>query len=416
MTETVDTTVIGGGQAGLCVSHYLRRKGIEHLVLERDTIGSSWRNRWDSFTLVTPNELNLLPDHPSGGEPDGFLQRDQVIDYLEEFAASFDPPLRTGVDVTSVSRSGTGSGFRVETSEGSYVSRNVVVATGTFQHPRVPDFAAGVGEEIGQIHSAEYRNPHQLPEGGVLVVGSGQSGAQIADELRDAGRQVFLSVGRAPRLPRRYRGRDTMQWLFRLGALDRTVDMLESPEQRFAPHPHVSGRDGGKTIDLRRFASEGIKLLGRLSGADGDRLQFSDDLANNLQAADDFATGMMGTIDEGISAAGIVAPAPSEEELARGAWEPDGGPLELSLGEAGIRTIIWATGFRFDFGWVEFPVFDDFGYPIQRQGVTDCPGLYFAGLHWLHKHKSALLCGVAEGAEYVANRIADSNSRPAQRS
>ncbi len=404
-TETVHTVVIGAGQAGLCVSWFLQREGIEHTILERDTVASSWRRRWDSFTLVTPNALNRLPELPSGGDPDGFLARDQVIAYLERFAASFDPPLRTGVHVDAVAPHEPSGRFRVRTNQGELACRNVVVATGTFHRPWTPPVATRLPAGVRQLHSSDYRRPDDAP-GAVLVVGSGQSGAQIADELRAAGRTVHLAVGSAPRLPRRYRGRDTMRWLFDLGVFDRTVETLDTPADRFAAHPHVSGRDGGATLDLRAFARDGVRLLGRLTAVDGDLLTFDDGLHDRLRAADAFAERTKRTIDARIDDAGIEAPPPSDADLARTDFEPDEPPNRLSLEAAGVRTVIWATGYRFDFSWVAFPVFDGFGYPVQRHGATDVPGLYFAGLHWGHRQRSALLCGVAEGAERIAGAIA----------
>ena len=412
-TETVHTVVIGAGQAGLCVSWFLSRERIEHRVLERDAVASSWRRRWDSFTLVTPNDLNRLPEFPSGGDPDGFLTRDQVTAYLERFAASLDPPVRTGVDVASVTAHEPSGAFRVRTNRGDLVARNVVVATGTFHHPWTPPFASRLPSGVRQLHSSDYRRPDDAP-GAVLIIGSGQSGAQIADELRRAGREVLLSVGSAPRLPRRYRGRDTMRWLFDLGVFDRTVDALESPAQRFAPHPHVSGRDGGATLDLRAFARDGVRLLGRLVDVDGDRLTFDDGLNDHLRAADAFAEGTRRTIDARIEEEGIEAPPPSEADRATHEFDPDDPPRRLSLNEANVRTVIWATGYRFDFSWVEFPVFDAYGYPVQRHGASEVPGLYFAGLHWGHRQRSALLCGVAESAERIARSVV--GARPAEAS
>jgi putative flavoprotein involved in K+ transport len=249
-----------------------------------------------------------------------------------------------------------------------------------------------------------------LPEGAVLVVGSGQSGAQIAEELHRSGRKVYLSVSRAGRAPRRYRGRDVMDWFRLFGLFDQTVDQLDSPSERFDAHPHISGRDGGKTINLRRLGREGVILLGKVDGAKDECIFLAPDLDQNLHAADSFAEQLCRMIDRRVAAMGIDAPQPAATETLSENWAPSEVLHELSLADAGISVVVWATGYSFDFSWIEAPVFDAFGYPIQQQGITACPGLYFAGLHWLHKFKSGLLYGVAEDAEHVARHIAASRA------
>lgn len=406
MAENIHTAVIGAGQAGLSVSYYLKQQGIEHIVLDKSGIGASWRQRWDSFTLVTPNAMNNLPDFPSGGDPDGFLERDAVIRYLEDFATSFAPPLRTGVLVTAVTPQDTGQGFTVETDAGPYHCHNVVVATSIFQQPRLPAGAAALPAGILQLHSSQYRHPSALPDGAVLVVGSGQSGTQIVDELLAAGRQVYLSVSRAGRAPRRYRGRDIMAWMRLFQLFEMPVHQLESPAERFEAHLHLSGRDGGKTLNLRRFGREGVVLLGKVAGVAGDCLYLADDLTQNLQAADTAAARLCGMIDKRIEESGIEAPLPTAEELLPESWEPRETGRELSLAAAGISAVVWATGYRFNFNWIKGLDVDVYGYPVQQQGVTAQPGLYFAGLHWLNKFKSGLLYGVAEDAAHVAAHLA----------
>lgn len=407
MSEQTHTIIIGAGQAGLSTSYYLKQKGIEHLVLEKEAIAASWRQRWDSFTLVTPNEMCNLPDFPyQGEEPAGFMGRDAVIDYLERFAATFAPPVRTGVCVTDVILHPSGTGFVVETDKGSFHCHNVVVATSIFQHPHIPACAAGFPPEMLQLHSRDYRHPAQLPEGAVLIVGSGQSGAQIMDELVMAGRQVYLSVSRAGGVLRRYRGKDTFTWLRELGIFEMSVHQLESPAERFEAHNHVSGRDGGKTINLRRYGREGVTLLGKVVQSSHGQLGLADDLADNLHLADKIAGQLRQMLDKQILAQGVEAPPPTPEELMAESWEPPNAPRELSLTEAGITVVIWATGYRFDFSWITGVTLDEFGYPVQQQGVADLPGLYFVGLHWLNKFKSGLLYGVAEDAAHVATHIA----------
>jgi putative flavoprotein involved in K+ transport len=410
MTEHTNTIIIGAGQAGLSTSYYLKQQGIEHLVLEKEAIGASWRRRWDSFTLVTPNELCNLPDFGyNGSDPVGFLQRDKIVDYLERFAATFDPPLRTGVCVTAVTPHPSDEGFIVETDRGSYHSRNVVVATSIFQQPHIPACAAGLPSNIFQLHSNDYRNPTQLPEGAVLIVGSGQSGAQIMDELFMAGRKVYLSVSRAGGVLRRYRGKDTFTWLRKLGIFEMSVHQLDSPAERFEAHNHVSGRDGGKTINLRRYGRNGVTLLGKVANARNGRIYLADDLADNLNLADKLSRQLCEMLDKQIAAQGVEAPPPTAEELMAESWEPTDTPRELSLTEAGITSVIWATGYRFNFNWIKGLALDEFGYPVQEQGVSSLPGVYFVGLHWLNKFKSGLLYGVAEDAAHVAQHLAAIN-------
>jgi putative flavoprotein involved in K+ transport len=406
MINKTNTVVIGAGQAGLAASYYLKQYGVDHLVLEKEAIGASWRRRWDSFTLVTPNEMCNLPGFAyNGRDPAGFLGRDDVVDYLERFAAVFDPPLRAGVCVTAVTPDPVG-GYIVATDQGSFRCRNVIVAVSIFHQPHIPACAAGLPPEIVQLHSSDYRNPGQLPEGAVLIVGSGQSGAQIMDELHMAGRQVYLSVSRAGGVLRRYRGKDTFTWMRALGVFDTSVHDLDSPAERFEAHNHVSGRDGGKTINLRRYGRHGVRLLGKVTTIRDGRIFLADDLGDNLRLADKISSQLCQMLDRRIAAQGVVAPPPTAEELMAESWEPADTPRELSLADAGIRSLIWATGYRFSFSWIQGAAVDEYGYPLQEQGVAPQPGLYFVGLHWLNKFKSGLLYGVGEDANHVATHIA----------
>jgi putative flavoprotein involved in K+ transport len=411
MPESIHTVVIGGGQAGLATSYHLTQRGLEHVVLEKSRVGESWRSqRWDSFTLVTPNWSLRLPGFPyQGPDPDGFLTRDQTVAYLEDYVALFDPPLRLGVEVTSVAMRPTSHGYRVETNQGTLDAANVVVATGSYQKPKFPPFSAKLPARLCQIHSVAYRNPKQLPPGAVLVVGSGQSGAQIAEELYLGGRQVYLSVGSSGRFPRRYRGKDIGWWLEQMGFLKRTVDALPSPAARFAPSGHLSGKDGGHTLNLHQFARDGVTLLGHVADVRQGQVYLAADLKENLAKADQAAAGIRKSADEYVERAGIQAPDDPQPELRDGYEAKE--IRELDLGSAGIRTVLWATGYRFDFSWVEAPLLDDYGYPIQRRGVTDYPGLYFVGLHWLHTIASALLSGVGDDAAHVVEHIAKGQQR-----
>ncbi|MFW6097921.1 MAG: NAD(P)-binding domain-containing protein [Chloroflexota bacterium] len=402
--EKRDTVIIGGGQAGLAMSYLLTKQGRDHVVLEKsEQIGASWRGRWDSFTLVTPNWQLQLPGFAyDGDDPDGFLARDEVVDYLERYAVSFDPPISFGVEVRSVTREG--EGYVLQTTDGEYEADNVVVAVGAFQFPNIPACHERVPQEIAQLHSSEYRNPDALPDGPVLVVGSGQSGCQIAQELNESGRQVYLCTSSVGRIPRRYRGRDSMQWLLEIGMADRPVHKLESPEERFEPNPQISGKDGGQDINLHEFARDGVNLLGHLEDVQGTRAVLAPDLHQNLAWADQFAAEVCNGIDKYVQKTGMDVPEETVEELQHG-YEQEV-ITELDLREAGIGTVLWATGFGRDYSWVKLPIFDAWGYPVQRQGVTVYPGLYFVGLHWLHTLKSGLFVGVGDDARNVARHMA----------
>jgi putative flavoprotein involved in K+ transport len=408
MTAEVETIIIGGGQAGLATSFYLKQRGREHVVLEQaGQVGNAWRSdRWDSFTLITPNWAFRLPGADyAGSAPEGFMARAEILSELEQYVARFHLPVRCEVHVTAVEPGPGGNGYRVETQGAALQARNVVVATGRFQRPRIPAFRADLSGGILQLHSGQYRNPRALPPGAVLVVGSGQSGTQIAEELYLSGRRVYLSAGGAGRLPRRYRGKDIYEWLQLTGVLDRTVYTLPSPGARFDASPQLSGRDGGRSLSLHRFARDGVVLLGRLRGAREGRIRLAPDLKESLAAADRFEAEMLALVDAFIARTGMSAPPESLPELRDGYDVEE--LSELDLEAAGVSTLIWATGYAFDFGLVRLPVIDADGYPVQQRGVTRYPGLYFVGLPWLHKQKSGLLLGVGEDADFIASAIAD---------
>ena len=404
MSEHIDTIVVGGGQAGLSVSWHLKQAGREHLVFDRGKIGDTWRQRWDSFCLVTPNWSCQLPGFPyDGDEPEGFMLRDQIVAYVERFAKNFEPPYRGGVEVRRLSSSSNGGRFSLETSEGVLGTDNVIIAVGTHQKPSIPAWSSKLAVDIVQLHTHDYRNPAQLADGAVLVVGSGQSGCQVVEDLLGAGREVHLCVGSAGRLPRRYRGRDIVQWLDAIGFFEVPVD--EHPEGRairFRPQVHLSGRNGGRTINLRRLALDGVKLHGRLNDAEGYQVRFADDLAENLDAIDEECRRRLARIDYYIAKSGTEAP---ENNLEPVDWWPDRELAALNLRQAGIGNVIYGTGFHFDFGWIDLPVFDERGYPRYERGVTEVPGLYFVGLHWLHTWGSGLFYHVGRDAKYVVNHL-----------
>jgi putative flavoprotein involved in K+ transport len=404
MKQFVDTIVVGGGQAGLSSSWHLKQAGREHLVLDRGRIGDTWRQRWDTFCLVTPNWCCRLPGFPyDGDEPEGFILRDQIVDYVERFAKSFEPPYRGGIEVRRVSASKGVGRFSLETSEGEFSTDNLIIAAGTHQHPNIPEWCNKLPADITQLHTRDYRNPDQLPEGAILVVGSGQSGCQVVEDILGAGREVHLCVGKTGRIPRRYRGRDIIEWEAVTGYLEIPVD--EHPKGRdirFKPHPHLSGRDGGRTIDLRQLALDGVKLHGRLLDVEGSIVRFADDLADKLDTIDRICRENLSEIDEYIAMNGIDAP---EDDLAPVEWRPSSMPPTLDLKQAGISSVIYGTGFYFDFGWIDLPVFDERGYPRYERGVTEIPGIYFVGLHWLHTQGSGLFYQVGRDAGYVVEHL-----------
>jgi putative flavoprotein involved in K+ transport len=396
--------IIGGGQAGLSMSFCLKERGIDHLVFERDRIAESWRTkRWDSFCLVTPNWQCTLPGfHYPGSDPDGFMVKDQIVAYIEAYVKSFEPPLREGVAVTSLRRNEAGI-FEIATSIGDYTANQIVVAIGGYHVPTIPLIAERFPEGIAQIHSAYYKNPASLPPGNVLVVGTGQSGCQIAEDLHLAGRGVHLAVGGAPRTARRYRGKDVVAWLHEMGYYDKPIHEHPQKERvRAKANHYVTGRDGGRDIDLRKFALEGMSLYGRLKEIDGTALTFADDLKQNLDQADAVSESIKTTIDQFIAAHGIDAPV---EERYKPLWEPTGPSPDLDLAEASITSVIWSVGYRTDYRWIELPIFDGKGYPGHERGVTTMPGVYFLGLPWQHTWGSGRFSGVAQDARFLADCI-----------
>ncbi len=404
MLQFVDTIVVGGGQAGLSASWHLKQAGRDHVVLDRGQIGDTWRNRWDSFCLVTPNRLCQLPGFPyDGDDPDDFMLRDQIVDYVERFASSFGPPYQGAVEIERVGASGGAGRFELVTSKGDFTVDNLIIAVGTHQHPNIPRWDRKLPSDITKLHTRDYRNSGQLPDGAVLVVGSGQSGCQVAEDLHGAGREVHLCVGNAGRIPRSYRGRDILEWDVVTGYFDLMVDdHPKGRDIRFKPHPHLSGRDGGHTIDLRQLALNGVRLHGKVLDVEGSTARLSGDLAETLDNIDRGCRAEMDGIDSFIAEHGLDAP---EADIAQIDWEPAAEPPLLDLGQAGINSVIYATGFYFDFGWIDLAVFDAFGYPQYERGVTGIPGLYFVGLHWMHTQGSGLFYQVGRDAGFVVDHL-----------
>jgi putative flavoprotein involved in K+ transport len=408
--ERIETIIVGGGQAGLATSYYLTREGHEHVVLEQAPYPAPvWRDeRWDSFTLVTPNWTLRIPGAEyDGPERDGFMPRDAVVAYFARYVDRFQLPVQYNTRVESVVPM-DGSGYRVTTAERTYLAQNVVVATGCEQQPAIPSFATRLAPDLMQLHSSQYRNPESLPSGAVLVVGSAQSGAQIAEELYQRGRTVFLCTGSAGRAPRRYRGKDVVEWLDQIGFFDITPDKLPMPKERFHP-PHVSGTKGGHTLNLHQFARDGVTLLGHLRDASGSTISLAPDLHESLARADQFEREVQKMIDGYVQAHGLDAP---EEELPQ--WR-DGfeQPLleAVDLKAAGITSVIWATGYTYDYSLVKMPVFAKDGFPLQTRGVTSHAGLVFVGMPWMPSLKTGTLIGVGAAAEHVAATVVAGNAR-----
>ena len=402
--ERVDTVVIGAGQAGLAASFFLTQHRREHLVLERGAVGETWRSRrWDGFYLNTPNwSLQLPGAEYEGDEPDAFAALADVIEHIEEYARSFGAPVREHSGVTQLGR--RGEHYLVETDSGTFEASNVVVATGAFQQPRarVPGVESAPVEL--QLTTSEYRRPEQLPEGAVLVVGGGQSGCQVADELLQAGRAVYLAAGRCAWFPRRHRGRDFVHWALEAGLLDETVDSLPSPAARLACNPPISGNDGGHDCHPRWLAGRGAVVVGRLEGVHEGVARFEPGVEATLATGDEFARTVVARFDAVITERGLDADDVEEHESGP---TPIADTPELDLREMGVTTILWASGFRPDYGWIDLDVADEYGWPLQRRGVSEHPGLYFVGVNWLHKRKSALFCGVGEDAEHVVTTLVE---------
>ena len=410
LPSTIDTVVVGAGQAGLTMSWYLAAGGRDHVVLDRRArAGGGWQDRWDAFRLVTPNWSAAFPGDPyDGTDPDGFMPRDEVVARVAGFAERSGAPLALGTEVRRLAPHD--GGWTVETNDGPMRATNVVVATGGFHRPMVPPVAAELPARLTQVHSHAYRNESDLPPGAVLVVGSGQSGVQIAEELADAGRSVYLSVGSAGRVPRRYRGRDIFRWLHAIvtqgpghGVTMPTVDTLPDRRMRLAGNPHLSGHGGGHDTDLRAFAASGrMTLLGRITGVTGERLDLSDDLPAKLAFADAFfGERFQPLIEALIGAAGIDAPPDDRQPVHH---DPPV-PRTLDLAGAGISSVLWTTGYRRDYGWIDAPVTDELGFPRQVRGVGEIPGLFFIGSLWQHSQASATLFGVGGDARELARRM-----------
>jgi putative flavoprotein involved in K+ transport len=401
--EKVETLIVGGGQAGLAMSAHLSKRGASHLIVERHRIVERWRSeRWDSLVANGPAWHDRFPPLEfSDLDPNSFAPRDRIVSYFETFAEQIDAPIRCGVEVRSAQRKPDGNGFLVETSQGAIEAGNLVAATGPFQRPVMPDLVPQETKVL-QIHSNTYRNPAQLPDGAVLVVGAGSSGGQIADELLRAGKRVYLSVGPHDRPPIRYRGRDFCWWLGVLGMWDAKT---RGPGMEHVTIS-VSGARGGTTVDYRNYAERGMILLGRVGSFKDGNLQIAPDLTHNIHQADKYYLSLLDTADAYVAREGLNMPEePSARIIASDPSCVTDPQLELNLVEAGVGTIIWATGYALDFGWLKVDAFDETGRPAHQRGVSEVPGLYFLGLPWLSRRASPFIWGVWDDADYLAQHI-----------
>ena len=406
MQERHDTVVIGGGQAGLAMSTVLQRHGHEHIVLERKRVGECWRTeRWDSLRFQFPNWSIQLPDYSySGDDPGGFAHYREIVRVVEDYAASSRAPVREHTEVIGLAEDDAGKGFVLSLPEGSIHARRVVLATGPFQRPFIPRVARDVSSSVLQTDPTRYRNPDELPDGAVLVVGSGASGCQIADELMQAGRRVFLSVSRHRRAPRRFCGKDVYWWLEKLGRFDQPIDTF--PDRRWPPSTVITGVNGGYDVDVRRMAADGLVVVGRVAGASNGTVALAANANAILDEADEAYASFLSAARELITKARLqedlaVEPRADPPSLPAAVEERD----SLDLDRENMTTILWATGYAHDYGWVKVPVFDDLGRPVQHRGVTQVPGLYFLGLHWMHTFKSGLFSGVGRDAAYLVDQM-----------
>ena len=405
----IDTLVVGGGQAGLAMSRCLSERSVDHVVLERGRVAERWRSeRWDSLRLLTPNWQTRLPGFRyDGPEPDGYMSMPELVTFFERYAASFEAPLETGTSVVSIRRAG--ADYRVETTRGIWLARNVVIATGYSDVPSVPPLARQLSARIVQVVPAEYRNPAQLPEGGVLVVGASATGVQLAEEIHASGRSVTLAVGRHLRLPRAYRGRDILWWLDAMGVFDETADaVFDYRTSSNQPSLQLVGRADLHSLDVATLHERGVRLLGRVVAADRERVSFDDDLIATTAASDVKLAQLLQRID-GFIAASVPARAVRPPEPIEPTWTAALGVTEttLNLRAEGINSVLWATGFRRRYPWLNVPVFDQRGEIIHKSGITPAQGLFVLGIHFQRRRKSAFIDGVGDDAAFLADFIAE---------
>lgn len=404
--QHTQTIIIGGGQAGLAMSRCLTDRSIDHVVLERGRVGERWRSeRWDSLRLLTPNWQSRLPGFRyDGPDPDGYMTMPEVVDLLERYRRSFDAPVEEGTTVLSVSH--TDEGYRVTTDRGVWEAPTAVIATGQCDVPLIPDFASKLSPDVLQVVPSKYRNPDQLPEGGVLVVGAAATGIQLADEIHRSGRPVTLAVGRHTRLPRLYRGKDILWWFDQMGIFDETLDQVHDAERsRSQPSLQLVGRPDKSSLDLITLQDEGVKLAGKVIGAEEGKVFFADDLVAHTARADVKLARLLRRIDEYVEQRGLTGEVGEPEAFIPFFW-PAPGPGALDLRGENVRTVLWATGFRRRYPWLKIPMLDARGEIRHEGGVTPAPGLYVLGLQFLRRRNSNFIDGVGADAAVLAEDIA----------
>ncbi len=402
--ESFEVVVVGGGQAGVAMSEHLTNAGVPHVVLERDRIAERWRTeRWDSLVANGPAWHDRFPSLEfTGFDPDSFVPKDAVVDYMVEYANKFGGEFRTGVEVKSVTKNPSGAGFRIETSDGVMTANYVISATGPFQKPAIPPVVSP-DAPIHQVHSSDYHNPSELPAGNVLVIGAGSSGVQIADELQKSGRQVYLSVGEHDRPPRRYRGRDNVWWLGVLGKWDTATPTVGAEHVTIA----VSGVNGGQTVDFRNLAASGITLVGLTQSYEKGIMKFAPDVEKNIARGDANYLSVLTEADEFIARNGLDLPEEPAAHVLGPLPECVTNPiLELDLAKAGVTSIVWATGYALDYSWLQVDgALDESGKPRHQRGVSTAPGIYFLGQAWLSRRGSAFIWGVWHDAKFLTDQV-----------
>ena len=405
MSKYINTIIVGGGQAGLAASEHLSNNNIQHIIFERSRIVEKWRScRWDSLVANGPAWHDRFPTLEfTNSDPNSFVSKNRVIEYFEEFAKKIKAPILVNVNVEKVEKNFSNSKYLITTSEGLYEADNIIVATGAFQEPIIPKIIPQ-DSLVNQIHSQEYKNPHQFSEGSILVIGSGSSGSQIAEELRRSNKRVYFSIGPHDRPPRRYRGRDNVWWLGVLGKWEAKTPNPGTQHVTIA----VSGYDGGKTIDFRKFANMGITLLGMTKEYKNEKIIFENDLKENIINGDKNYLSLLDEADEYIKSNNLDFPEEPEARKFAKDHECITNPiLELDLKLSNIKNVIWATGYKNNFNWIKFDIFDETGKPKHKNGVSIEKGLYFLGLPWLSMRGSSFIWGVWKDAKYVVEHIAN---------